>query len=55
LLEDKEVDLADLSVTRRKKSLVIEVKLLNTAGNHFLRTVDSLNDEACIKKISWNK
>lgn len=55
LLEDKEVDFADFSVTRRKKSLVIEVKLLNSAGSHFLRTVDSLKDETYIKKISWNK
>lgn len=55
LLEDKEVDFADFSVTRRKKSLVIEVKLLNSAGSHFLRTVDALKDETYIKKISWNK
>ena len=55
LLEDREVDFADFSVTRRKKSLVIEVKLLNSAGSHFLRTVDSLKDESYIKKISWNK
>jgi putative Mg2+ transporter-C (MgtC) family protein len=55
LLEDKEVDFADFSVTRRKKKLVIEVRLINSAGGHFLRTVDSLKDEAYIKKISWNK
>ncbi|MGQ2982016.1 hypothetical protein [Flavobacterium sp.] len=54
-MEDKEVDLSDLSVAHRKKSLVIEVKLLNPAGSHFLRTVDSLKDEAYIKKVSWNK
>ncbi len=55
LLEDKEVDFADFSVSRRKKTLVIEVKLINSAGSHFMRTVDSLKEETYIKKISWSK
>ncbi len=55
LLEDRDIDFADFSVSHTKKKLVIEVKLINAASSHLLNTVDSLKEETYIKKISWNK
>jgi len=55
LLEDSELDFADFAVNRYKKELVIEVKLMNSASAHFRKTIDMLNEESYIRKISWKK
>lgn len=55
LLEDKDLDFANFSITRHKKELVIEVLLEKSASNRLLDIIDSLHEELYIKKISWNK
>lgn len=55
LLEDKDVDFANFSITRHKKELTIEVLLEQSASNRLLDIIDSLQEEPYIKKISWSK
>jgi putative Mg2+ transporter-C (MgtC) family protein len=55
LLEDKDLDFANFSITRRKKELMIEVLLEQSASNRLMEIIDSLQTETYIKKISWSK
>jgi len=55
LLEDKDLDFANFSITRHKKELMLQVQLEKTASNRLLDIIDRLQSESYIKKISWSK
>lgn len=55
LLEDKDLDFANFSITREKKQLVIEVLLEQSASHRLLDIIDNLQNEDYIKKIAWSK
>ncbi|MCO6148291.1 MgtC/SapB family protein [Flavobacterium sp. NRK1] len=55
LLEDKDLDFANFSITRQKKDLMLEVMLEKSASNRLLDIIDSLQAESYVKKISWKK
>ena len=55
LLEDKDLDFANFSITRRKKELMIEVLLEQSASKRLMDIIDNLQAEPYIKKISWSK
>lgn len=54
LLEDREIDFANFSISREKKSIIIELNLDAPASKHLLKSIDDLNEESFIKKISWS-
>ena len=54
LIEDKEIDFANFSISREKKTIIIELNLDAPAGKHLMKSIDDLNDESYIKKISWS-
>ncbi len=55
LLEDKDLDFANFSITRQKKDFMLEVMLEKSASNRLLDIIDSLQAETYVKKISWRK
>jgi putative Mg2+ transporter-C (MgtC) family protein len=55
LLEDKDLDFANFSITRRKKELILEVMLEQSASKRLLDIIDSLQAEPYIRKINWSK
>lgn len=55
LLEDKDLDFANFSITRRKKELMLEVLLEQSASNRLMDIIDSLQSESYIRKIAWSK
>ena len=54
LLEDKEIDFANFSISREKKTIIIELNLDVPASKHLLKSIDDLNEESYIKKITWS-
>lgn len=55
LLEDKDVDFANFSITRLKKDLMIEVLLEKTASSRLLDIIENLREEPYVKKVMWSK
>jgi putative Mg2+ transporter-C (MgtC) family protein len=54
LMEDKQIDFANFSITRQKKSIMIELSLDSTASDELRKIVDKLHEEPYIKKVTWN-
>jgi len=55
LLETKEVDFANFSVTKTSKVWIIEIILEKPGSNRFVEIIDQFHDNPNIKKISWDK
>jgi putative Mg2+ transporter-C (MgtC) family protein len=55
LLEDKNVDFSNLSVTKMHKELVIELKLDKPGSNTLIQIINNLQEDPQVKKISWNR
>lgn len=54
LMEDKNIDFADFSITRLKKGIMIDLTLDSTASQELRKIVDNLHEETYIKKVTWN-
>lgn len=55
LLEEKNINFMNFSVTKLKDELVLELRLEKPAGKKLIGTIEALNTDPAIKKITWTK